>query len=70
MKIVDAFRSIDSVLKMFDFKDELYDPEIQRLIKDRAKARRDKNWDLADKIRDQLRNMGVVVKDLKIVDYR
>ncbi len=66
MKIVDAFRNIDSVLRIFDFEDELYDPEVQRLIKERDKARLEKNWNLADKIRDQLTARGVTVKDRKV----
>ncbi|UCD30943.1 MAG: cysteine--tRNA ligase [Desulfobacterales bacterium] len=66
VKIVDGFRNIDSVLNILDFKDEFYDPEVQQLIKERDKARSEKNWDLADKIREQLKAMGVTVKDRKI----
>ncbi len=66
MKIVDALRNMDSVLGIFDFEDELYDPEVQRLIKERDKARLEKNWNLADKIRDQLTARGVTVKDRKV----
>jgi len=65
-KIIETFRNIDSVLKIFDFEDEVYDPEVERLIKARDKARLAKNWDLADKIRDQLREMGVTVKDTRV----
>jgi len=66
LKIVDAFRNIDSVLKIFDFQDESHDPEIERLIQERDKARLEKNWDLADKIRDQLKTGGVTIKDKKL----
>jgi cysteinyl-tRNA synthetase len=66
LKIVDALRNMDSVLGIFDFEDELYDPEVQRLIKERDKARLEKNWNLADKIRDQLTARGVTVKDRKV----
>jgi len=64
-KIVDAFRNLDSVLKVFDFEDAFEDPEVQRLIRERDQARREKNWDLADKIRDQLRTKGITIKDKK-----
>jgi cysteinyl-tRNA synthetase len=67
LKIVDAFRNIDKVLRIFDFEDEHVDPEVQRLIKERDKARSEKNWNLADKIRDQLRARGVTVKDRKLI---
>jgi cysteinyl-tRNA synthetase len=66
IKIVDAYRNLDSVLKIFDFGDVSSDPEIQVLIEEREQARKEKNWDLADKIREQLRFHGVLLKDPKI----
>ncbi len=66
MKIVDALRNMDSVLGIFDFEDELNDPEVQRLIKERDKARLEKNWNIADNIRDQLKAIGVTIKDRKV----
>jgi len=65
-KIIDAFRNIDSVLGIFNFGDEISNPEILRLIEERNKARAEKNWDLADKIRKQLISLGVTVKDQKM----
>ncbi len=62
-KIVDAFRSIDTVLKIFNFFDAYADPKVQRLLKKREKARAAANWDLADKIRDELRSRGIPVQD-------
>ncbi len=67
-KIIDTFRGIDSVLKIFDFKDDIHDPEVQRLIEQRDRARREKNWDLADRIRDQLTTRGITLKDPKIIN--
>lgn len=67
LKVVDEFRNIDAVLEIFNFKDEVYDPEVQHLIVKRDKARLEKNWDFADKIRDQLRGLGINVKDRKVV---
>jgi cysteinyl-tRNA synthetase len=66
VQIIEEFQNIDSVLNFFDFEDKLYDPEVQRLIKARDKARLEKNWDLADKIRDQLKARGVTIKDKKL----
>ena len=65
-KVVDVFRGINSVLKIFDFGDALSNPEIQALIEERNKARFEKNWDLADKIRDELRSRGIKIKDTKL----
>jgi cysteinyl-tRNA synthetase len=64
-KIVDGFRGIDAVLNIFNFFDHYSDPEIQRLLDQRDRARLEKNWDLADKIRDELRLRGILVQDQK-----
>ncbi len=69
-KIIDAFRNIDSVLGIFNFGNESSNPEILRLIEERNKARAEKNWDLADNIREQLISLGVTVKDQKIINQR
>lgn len=37
--------------------------EVQRLIEERQAARKSKNYALADKIRDQLKEMGIVLED-------
>lgn len=39
------------------------DDEIQKLVDERQQARKDKNWALADKIRDDLKNRGIVLED-------
>lgn len=70
LRVVDAFRNIDSVLKIFDFRDNLSDPEIQRLIKQRDKARIEKDWALADKIRDQLTARGITIKDERATEKK
>jgi cysteinyl-tRNA synthetase len=64
-KITEVFRSIDSVLKIFDFGEEISDSEIRELLAAREKARSEKNWPLADSIREQLEALGVTVRDGK-----
>ena len=39
--------------------------EISKMLEDRRKAREEKNWDLSDKIRDELKEKGYIVKDTK-----
>lgn len=41
----------------------LSDEEIDRLIEQRKQARKEKNWDLADKIRDQLNDASIILED-------
>ena len=37
--------------------------EVEKLIAERTQARAEKNWALSDKIRDQLKGMGIVLED-------
>ena len=63
LKMVEGFHSVDTVLNLFNFFDDYADPKIQRLLSQRDRARAEKNWDLADKLRDELRSRGVIVQD-------
>ena len=62
-KIIDAFRNLDSVLNLLKFEDAAADPAVQAVIEERNGARAERNWPLADRLREQLREMGVVVQD-------
>jgi cysteinyl-tRNA synthetase len=39
------------------------DPEIKELVDRRQQARKDKNWKLADELRDQLKDKGITLED-------
>ena len=39
------------------------DKEIEQLIEERQQARKEKNWKLADEIRDKLKSMGIELMD-------
>jgi cysteinyl-tRNA synthetase len=62
-KLVEGFHSVDTVLNLFNFSDDYTDPKVQRLLSQRDKARSEKNWDLADKLREELRSRGIIVRD-------
>ncbi len=64
-KILDAFLSVDGVLNVLDSNGQDSDPAIEALIREREKARADRNWAVADNLRERLRNMGVRVQDEK-----
>ena len=64
-KIIDTFRDIDSALKIFNFETEFTDLKVRKLIQERDKARLEKNWVLADRIRDQLISFGITIQDEK-----
>lgn len=42
---------------------ETLEIEVERLIEERQKARKEKNWALADKIREDLKEKGIVLED-------
>ena len=58
-----ALRKIDSVLGVIDCANLEVDDIIHELIKDREKARSDKNWEKADEVRKQLDELGIVLDD-------
>jgi len=66
-KILGALRNIDTVLGFLEFEDALDDAEVRKLLQAREKARSEKNWELADRLREQLVAQGVVVQDPKLV---
>ena len=65
-KICHAFQGIDAVLNVFDFTRPDVDETVQQLINERNKARAEKNWQLADAIRQKLVARGIVVRDRKV----
>ena len=65
-KITDAFRNMDAVLKIFDFSIVSLDQEVKRLIQKREKSRKEKNWALADSLREDLQARGVALRDGKL----
>jgi len=65
-KVLDVFRSIDAVLGFLEFEKDVDDPTIQELIITRKQARSKQNWELADRIRNQLSARGIIVQDEKL----
>jgi cysteinyl-tRNA synthetase len=64
-QILTTLRSIDAVLGFLEADTTMVDAEIQRLMAAREKARSEKNWMLADQIRDRLKSLGLTVRDQK-----
>jgi cysteinyl-tRNA synthetase len=51
------------VLGILYKKEDSIDSEIEDLIEERQKARKEKNWAMSDKIRDDLKAKGIVLED-------
>lgn len=62
-KILDAFAQIDAVLNIFDTGRGFDDPEVRRMIAQREEARKAGDFALADRLRDQLLEKGLIVCD-------
>ncbi|MCF8068656.1 MAG: cysteine--tRNA ligase [Desulfobacterales bacterium] len=66
LKVAGIFNDIDSVLNIFSMKKNIADNNVENLLEKREQARREKKFELADLLRNQLLDMGVEVKDEKI----
>jgi cysteinyl-tRNA synthetase len=64
-KVQEVLKGINSVLGVMDLELQEPDERIAALIKERDKARRDKDWKRADRIREELKRMGVRVIDTR-----
>jgi len=60
---LDVLLELSSILGLLDKKEESLDAEIEALIEERQKARKEKNWALSDKIRDDLKAQGIILED-------
>lgn len=59
----DTFIELANVLGLLYKEEEILEEEILKLIEKRSEARKKKNYALADKIRDELRDKGIVLED-------
>lgn len=57
------FEALFEVLGLDVEKEEILDEEIEQLIKERNQARKDRNFSLADEIRDRLKSMNIILED-------
>ncbi|MBM4356382.1 MAG: cysteine--tRNA ligase, partial [Deltaproteobacteria bacterium] len=60
---MELLHEVDSVLAILNFGQAGDDPEIQRLVDERDEARKRKDFLMADRLRKQLEDLGVVVVD-------
>lgn len=63
--VLNFLEDVDRVLVIIFEKEEDLDEKIMLLIKEREKARKDKDFKKSDKARDELLKMGIVLEDTK-----
>ncbi len=61
--IIDSLAKIDEILNIFKLEECPLAPEIDNLIRDREKARKQKDWTRADTVREELARKGIAVMD-------
>ncbi|MBG9654020.1 cysteine--tRNA ligase [Bacillus firmus] len=69
VEVIDAFtKEFETLfdvlgLSLEEARADLLDEEIEQLIEQRQQARKERNFELADKIRDQLKEMNIILED-------
>ena len=63
---LDKFNELTGVLNIVNKKkDDILDEEIEELIQKRADAKKNKDFKLADEIRQELLDKGIVLEDTR-----
>jgi len=62
-KIEQELAKINSVLMIMDFSEGESDRKIEEMVRDRSEAREKRDWEKADAIREELRELGIMVID-------
>ncbi|MDQ0220533.1 cysteine--tRNA ligase [Peribacillus cavernae] len=60
---IDEFKDLFHVLGLSIEEETLVDEEIEKLIQQRIQARKDRNFQLSDEIRDRLKSMNIILED-------
>ena len=63
--ILKLMKEFDSVLGIIDFKKENIPGEILQLVEERENARKNREWEKADKARKEIKEKGFIVEDIK-----
>lgn len=64
-KILKALEQVNTVLGVMDLISKEVEREVEDLIQRREHARKDRKWELADRLREDLRAMGIEIIDTK-----
>jgi len=64
-KVLKALETVNSVLGVMRLEIQKADKDVEDLIEKREQARRDKDWETSDRLRQELKAMGIEVTDTK-----
>jgi cysteinyl-tRNA synthetase len=63
-KIIICLKEINEIIAVFDLEEKISDPEVAEMLNRREEARRQKDWETSDRIRDEL----LLKKGIEITD--
>ncbi len=64
LKIIACLKKINEILAVFDLEERISDPEVTEMLSNREEARRRKDWETSDRIRNELlEKKGVEITD-------
>ena len=61
--LISVLQKFDSILGIFEWEEDRLEEKAQNLISQREQARANRNWELADKIREELESEGIILED-------
>ena len=64
-KTIDLMHDFDKILGILEYKEEKLPMELKKMIDEREKARREKDFAKADRIREDLKRKGIILEDTK-----
>jgi cysteinyl-tRNA synthetase len=64
-RATEFIRDLDRVLGIVPAAEELLDPELQKLVDERAAARTARDWAASDRLRTVLAERGILVEDTR-----
>ncbi|MFC2172712.1 cysteine--tRNA ligase [Acidobacteriota bacterium] len=66
VKLTALLTKVNDIFNVFDFEgEEELDADVAELIKQREEARKARNWELSDQLRDQILQKGYVIEDTR-----
>lgn len=60
---IAAVEEVNDVLGVVSFEEEALSAELKKLIEEREEARKNKDFEAADRIRDELKSKGIIIDD-------
>ena len=64
-RALESLKDVCSVLGLLEKKEDGIPKEIQKMVDERAEARKNKDWKRSDELRDAIRSAGYILEDTK-----